>query len=181
MMPARRRRLVIPALALALVGLGAAPVAADCQMAGPLEDELQAAEVAFVGTTTEVIGSMALFEVHEVWAGSVGDTVEVHGLTSGVEFSEDDRRWEAGTTYLVLPYAEGGVLRDSICTATTVWRDDLAALRPAAAVIHASQEPGSASLPIAIPIVAVVLAVVALVSVVAFRRRPGQVAGGPGL
>ena len=180
-MPARRRCLLIPALAIALVVLGPTPVAADCDMPGPIEAELAAAEVAFVGTATQVIGSMALFDVHEVWAGPVGRTVEVHGLTSGVPFSEDDRRWEAGATYLVLPYAEGGVLRDSICTPTTAWTDDLAALRPADAVIHASEEPAPASVPIAIPIVAVVLAVVALVSVVAFMRRPDRVAGGPGL
>jgi hypothetical protein len=169
-MPSRRRRLAIPALALLLLALGAAPVAADCDVAGPVEEVLPTAEVAFVGTVSEIVGAMARFEVHEVWAGPVGQTVEVHGLASGVEFTEDDRRWEAGTTYLVLPYVEGGDLRDSICTATTEWTDDLEALRPADAVIHAPAEAPEASVSLTIPIVAAVLAIVALVSIVAFRR-----------
>jgi hypothetical protein len=169
-MPPSRRRLAIPTLALALLALGSAPVAADCNLAGPVEEVLPTAEVAFVGTVSQVIGAMALFEVHEVWAGPVGHTVEVHGLASGVEFTEDDRRWEPGTTYLVLPYTEGGDLRDSICTATTEWTDDLAALRPADAVIHEPAQSPEASGSMTIPIVAGVIALVALISIVAFRR-----------
>ena len=137
-----RRLLPIPlALAVALA-FGAGTVSADCELAGPLDDVLPAAPIAFVGTVVEVAAPVAFFEVREVWAGEVGHTVEVHGLTSGVQFSEDDRQWEAGATYLVLPYSDGGVLRDSICTATTEWTDDLAALRPADATHPCTRRTG---------------------------------------
>lgn len=161
-------------LAILVLALSAAPVSADCQMAGPIDEELAAAEVAFVGTATEVIRSMARFEVHEVWAGPVGESVEVHGLTSGVEFSEDDRHWEAGTRYLVVPFVEGGVLRDSICSATVEWSDELDGLRPADAVIVGSEgaaEAESGGVPIALIAVIAVAAVVTGISVLAFRRR----------
>jgi hypothetical protein len=161
-------------LAIVVLALSAAPVTADCQMAGPLEEELATAEVVFVGTAAEVIRSMARFEVHEVWAGPVGESVEVHGLTSGVEFSEDDRHWEAGATYLVVPYVEAGVLRDSICSATVEWTDELEVLRPADAVIVGSEnaaEAESGSVPMALVAVIGIAAVVVAVSVLAFRRR----------
>jgi hypothetical protein len=161
-------------LAILVLALSAAPATADCQMAGPIEEELAAAEVVFVGTATEVIRSMARFEVHEVWAGPVGESVEVHGLTSGVEFSEDDRHWEAGTRYLVVPFVEGGVLRDSICSATVEWTDELGGLRPADAVMVGSggaAEAESWSVPMSLVAVIAGAAAVAALSVLAFRRR----------
>ena len=172
----RTQRLTVAALAaLTSLSLGTAAARADCQMAGPLEEELSTAEVAFVGTVTEVVGSMAFIEVDEVWAGPVGRTVEVHGLTSGVEFSEDDRHWEQGTTYLVIPYVEANVLRDSICSATVEWNDGLADLRPADAVVHGEEAPASSSpLPVVpLAVAAVVLATVGI-SFLAFRRRGGE-------
>jgi hypothetical protein len=152
--------------------LGAVPAAADCQPAGLIQEELPRAAIAFVGTAVDVVGSMATFEVHEVWAGTVANPVEVHGLTSGVEFSEDDRRWEAGTRYLVVPIVDGGVLRDSFCTPTTDWRPELAALRPATAEIF---DPGSderaVSIPPALLLAGVVVLLVVGASALAFRRR----------
>ena len=171
----RTRRLsTATILAIAMASIISAPAAADCQMAGPIEEEMARAEVVFVGTATDVIGSMARFDVQEVWKGPVGSAAEVHGLTSGVEFSEDDRHWEAGTTYLVVPYVEGQVLRDSICSATTEWAEGLGELRPADAVIGGSggdTEPESAGLPTALLVAIGVFVTVAGVSVLAFRRR----------
>ena len=169
-----RRHSATALLAIATLAVGVTPAAADCQMAGPIEDELAAAEVAFVGTATEVIGSMARFEVHEVWAGSVGNAVEVHGLTSGVEFSEDDRHWQPGTRYLVVPYVEGQVLRDSICSATVEWDDELGDLRPPDAIIAGSEagaEPEGGAVPLALIAVLGAVIGVAGVSLLAFRRR----------
>ena len=168
-----QRSLIALGVLLAIITF-ASPVAADCQMAGPIEDELAATEVAFVGTVTEVIGSMARFEVHEVWVGPVGNRVEVHGLTSGVEFSEDDRHWEAGTRYLVVPYVEGQVLRDSICSATIEWADELGDLRPPDATIVGSEEtaePEDRQVPLALIAVLGAVISVAGVSLLAFRRR----------
>jgi hypothetical protein len=164
------RRLGAPLAALAWL-VGAGPVAADCQLAGPIEEELARAPIAFVGTAAEVIGSMARFEVHEVWSGAVANGVEVHGLTSGVEFSEDDRRWEAGTRYLVVPIIEGQVLRDSICTATTEWRAELAALRPATARIVEGEPAGEVAFPSALILVGAVVLLLGGISLLAFRRR----------
>ncbi|HET9416809.1 MAG TPA: hypothetical protein VFP30_04635 [Candidatus Limnocylindria bacterium] len=160
------------ALGLALLAVVATPVAADCQPAGPIQEELPRAEVAFVGTAVDVVGSMATFAVHEVWAGSVAATVEVHGLTSGVEFSEDDRRWEVGSRYLVVPIVEGEVLRDSFCTPTTEWQPELAALRPASAeIIGVDPEETAVSVPPALLLAGMVVLLVAGASAFAFQRR----------
>ena len=155
-----------------LLTVVAAPVAADCQPAGPIQEELPRAEVAFVGTAVDVVGSMATFSVHEVWTGSVAATVEVHGLSSGVEFSEDDRRWEVGTRYLVVPIVEGPVLRDSFCTPTTEWQPELAALRPASAeIIGGDLEETAVSVPPALLLAGMVVLLLAGASAIAFRRR----------
>ncbi len=161
------------ALLLALgLALLPGPVAADCQPAGPIQEELPRAEIAFVGTAVDVAGSMATFEVHEVWAGTVPNPVEVHGLTSGVEFSEDDRRWEEGARYLVVPFVEGEVLRDSFCTPTTEWQPELTALRPASAqIIGEKPEESGVSVPPALLLTGAVILVVVGASAFAFRRR----------
>jgi hypothetical protein len=167
-------RLLMPSviLAVAALAVGAPPATADCQPAGPIQEELPRAEIAFVGTALDVVGSMATFEVHEVWAGTLGPTVEVHGLTSGVEFSEDDRRWEAGTRYLVVPIVDGQVLRDSFCTPTTEWHSELVALRPATAeIIAGDREADAVSLPPALLLTGLVVLLLAGASAFAFRRR----------
>jgi hypothetical protein len=106
------------------------PVRADCQPAAPLEVALAEAPVAFVGTVVGMgAASGARIEVAEVWIGSVPGIVEVRGMADGVRL-EDDRIWVMGERYLVVPRVQGGVLRDDLCTATTVWRDELASLRP---------------------------------------------------
>lgn len=151
-----RIRHSLPALILATISAAAAgPVAADCNLAGPPEEVLPTAQIAFVGRAIEVDGPIARFAVSEVWAGDVGDVVEVHGLLDPVEpgakgrdglqpmdrpagraqLSEDDRQWVEGGVYLVIPFVDGNVLRDHICTATTEWTDELAALRPASAQV----------------------------------------------
>jgi len=151
--------------------MGVAPAAADCELAGPIEVALTDAPVAFVGSAIEVVGSMARFEVHEVWAGVIANGVEVHGLTSGVEFSEDDRRWEAGTRYLVVPFIEGQVLRDSICTATTEWSPELEALRPATARVIGSEPADVVPIPPALLLAGLVILLLAGAAAFAFRRR----------
>ena len=174
-----------PSFGLLLVaGVGwllAAPrVAADCEPAGPLEQVLPKADVAFVGTVTALDGPIATFAVREVWAGEVADTVSVRGFFEApggrgaageAPFGEDDRSWMAGETYLVVPWVDRGVLRDSICTATTEWSDELAALRPADARFLARPDPGSVSIPGTVIVVGTVILVIAGASALAFRRR----------
>ena len=146
----------------------AAPVAADCQMAGPLAEELPRAPVAFVGEVTAVNGSTATFAVREVWKGEVGPSVEVGGAFDDGRFGEDDRGWNVGATYLVLPYLDGTMLRDTICSATTAWTDDLARLRPAGSESPAQAAPaGPSMILLGIGLVAVIFAAI---SWIAFRR-----------
>jgi hypothetical protein len=172
------RRLLIVTIAISWLCL-APPAAADCEPAGPVEEALRTAPVAFVGTVVAMEGPAARFAVAEIWAGEVGPEVEVRGLSNdggvdsgfGAGFTEDDRRWTDGATYLVVPWVDGSVLRDSICTATTEWSDELTALRPANATILESQATGSAEPPVWIPAVAVAALVLAAGSVLAFRRR----------
>jgi hypothetical protein len=154
-------------LALAWSAL-AAPAVADCAPSAPLEEVLPTAEVAFVGEVVELDGPIARFTVAEIWAGEVAASVEVRGLGDGDGFSEDDRHWTAGVTYLVVPYVEGGVLRDSLCTATTEWRDALAELRPAD-FRGLETQPSGVALPLLLVGGAVALVVAA--SALAFRRR----------
>jgi hypothetical protein len=168
------------ALTVALMFALATPASAsaDCRPAPPIDQALRAAPVAFVGTVVAVEGPSARFAVTEVWAGDVGPTVEVRGLADlggrdggfGPGFSEDDRHWTEGTAYLVLPTVDGGVLRDHLCTATTDWRDELAALRPANAVIvEPAASEGDA--PVAVLALAALGVAAVLVGAVAFRRR----------
>ena len=173
------RTLVSPALMLAWLAL-AVPAIADCERPGPLDVMLPDAQVAFVGTVVEVDGPAAIFAVREVWAGAVADTIEVRGLSDqvggpdagfGAGFSEDDRHWTEGMTYLVIPWVDGGVLRDSICTATTEWQAEFEDLRPANARIVAASEEPPATVPAPILIVGAGVLILTLASVLAFRRR----------
>lgn len=167
---------------LAGVLVSTSPVAADCQPAAPIEQSLPQAQVAFVGTVTDVNGAVATLAVREVWAGEVEDIVVVQGMfedLGGVDpnvgagggLSEDDRLWTAGETYLVVPWVDGAVLRDSICTATTAWSSDLEPLRPEDARILVAEEPEGLSIPPDLIVLGVVAAVVVGASALAFRRR----------
>lgn len=172
------RTLVFSALLLAWLAF-AAPAHADCERPGPIDAMLPEAPVAFVGTVVALEGPVATFAVEEVWAGEVGDSVEVRGLFDelggpnagmGAGVSEDDRHWTLGTRYLVLPWVADGVLRDHICTATTEWTSELGSLRPAdARVLAAEEAPATVPTPILIAGIGVLL--VAAASVLAFRRR----------
>jgi hypothetical protein len=168
------RSLVSAIFALAFAAL-APPVHADCAVAGPPAEALPTAAIAFVGEVVGVTGPMATFEVREVWAGGdLAQIVEVRGLSDDganpQALGEDDRTWTLGTTYLVLPYADGGLLRDSICSATTEWTDDLAALRPADARLVASSSGQDPSIPVPALVIGAAVVFLAGMSLLAFRR-----------
>lgn len=170
---------VLVAVAVAAWLAGATPIAADCQPAGPIEAALAEAPIAFVGVVTALDGPVATIAVREVWAGEVPNLVEVRGLADdargvdagfGAGFSEDDRHWTAGATYLVVPSVDGAVLRDGICTATTEWRADLSALRPETARIVEAEEAAGPLVPPAVLAVGAILLLIGAISIVAFRR-----------
>lgn len=164
--------------ALAAVSVAPFDAAADCQPMGSVEEALPEREVAFVGVVTEVDGPVARFTVREVWAGDVAATAEVRGLNDalggenvgfGAGMSEDDRTWAVGETYLVLPYVDGGVLRDSICSATTPWSDDLERLRPSTARVIDGGTAEGFPVPPAIWALVAMVVVIAAGSILAFR------------
>ena len=167
--PMLTRRLLSVALALPWLLLLAAPAGADCQMAGSVAEELARVRVAFVGTVAAVNGSTATFDVAEVWKGDVGAVAEVGGAFDDGSFGEDDRGWNVGATYLVLPYVDGGSLRDTICSATTEWTDELAALRPAGAETRVG-EPAPSGPSMLLLGIGLVVVLFAGISWIAFRR-----------
>lgn len=176
----RTRFATVTALLVATLAT-ATPVAADCGPVGTPAEVLPTAEVAFVGTVTEVDGSLAHFDVLEDWTDTVGDTVDVVGLAHMLPrggdpgaMAEDDRSWVAGATYLVIPFVDGELLRDHICSATTEWRDDLAALRPPGVegvVVGTAPAEAPSGPPLPLLLIGTAAIAVAGVSVLAFRRR----------
>ena len=159
------------ALGVVMMVASVASVRADCQPVESVEAALESAEVAFLGTAVAVseARSSATFRVEETWAGTVGPSVEVFGLNGGRGMSEDDRTWQAGQRYLVIPYVIGGQLADHICSGTRPWANELAALRPPGAIaVEPAATPAAPPWPVLIA-VAIVL-VVGLVGLLAFRR-----------
>jgi hypothetical protein len=116
-------------------------------------------------------GRNARFQVEDVWVGHLRETVTVYGLSSE-QVSEDDRAWQVGARYLVLPIVDGDVLRDSICSATTEWSPELVALRP----VGAPSSDTGVAVPL-LPILAVAAFVVVLLAAFVgydrYIRRPG--------
>jgi hypothetical protein len=183
-MQTSRRPAMTAILAIAALAMSATPAAADCDPAGPVAEELPVAEIAFVGTVTQVAGGSARFAVEEVWAGTLEREVDILGLAGtvpgrggpdgGIALAEDDRLWELGAKYLVLPNLHEGALIDHQCTATTEWGPELEALRPADATIHEPTSPEAPTLPLVPLAVLAAVALVGGVSVLAFRRRGDQ-------
>jgi hypothetical protein len=158
-------------LAVAFACLGAGPVAADCQPVDSVQAALESAEVAFVGTAVAVseARSSATFRVEETWVGTVGPQVEVFGLNGGRGVSEDDRTWQAGLRYLVIPYVIGGQLADHLCSGTTRWTNELVELRPPGTVAAAAAEaPAPPPWPVLLAVASVL--VVAIAGWLAFRQ-----------
>ena len=171
------------ALILALLALGIpAPVAADCQPPESVEAALATTQVAFVGTViaTRENAPGAAFQVEEIWAGNVSSPAEIQGMFGNERLAEDDRLFEAGARYLVIPYrGDDGLLHDNICTGTTRWRAGLAELRPPDAQVLGALPSGAAEGPAGPPMSLLVAGLAAVlvigIGVIAFRsasRRP---------
>jgi hypothetical protein len=126
------RRLVLTAIALGASLLSPGSVLADCAPAPGLEAAISSSDLAFVGTVTSVQheGRSARVEVAEIWrGGELPSEVTVSGGRDPTQPMEDDRTFEAGTTYLFFPTIQDGRMVDGICSATTAWTDSMAALR----------------------------------------------------
>ncbi|TAJ99452.1 MAG: hypothetical protein EPO36_12010 [Chloroflexota bacterium] len=139
------RILPVIAVAAALL-LAPGPALADCQMAGPLDQAIAQAEVAFVGRVSEIDagGRSAAVEVLEVWKGDVASRIVVDGGLDPANPAEDDRTFQLGVTYLFVPNVVEGHLVDGICTATAPWDEaSMAGLRPAEPPARPSPAPAA--------------------------------------
>jgi hypothetical protein len=175
---------ILPSVAIATALVVApAPALADCQMAPPIEEAVRTSELVFVGTVTALdnSGRSATVQVEEVWrGGEMPATVTIFGGTDPEQAMEDDRTFEAGVRYVFVPFVIDGRLVDSICSATTAWVDELAAIRPAGVrtptptAAPAAPGPLSAIADLALPLLTALLiggAALAIAVVVGRRRQ----------
>lgn len=175
-MPEMKRARIGLLLALGTWLLLPTRVAASCMAPPPIEVAIEEADVVFVGTVRELSNQnrTAGVEVHEVWRGTeLPGAVTVHGGPDDPNMlTSADRSFTRGTTYLFVPSAERGILLDNACSSTTVWSDELAALRPDDARPAAGQPDDSARGGVPVPVIALGVGALALAlfSAVAFRR-----------
>ena len=167
----RRSGGIVVALPVVL-WLVASAEAATC---GPGPATIAAADVVFVGTLTaaDATGTQATFAVEEVWKGDdLPSLVAVTG-SPGQWFDPAPR-----TLYLVLATAAGGKLHVSNeCNGAYGWDGSMGDLRPATAhpPVGAATD-AQIEVPVPILVVAGVVALVAGISLVAFRgpRTPAD-------
>jgi hypothetical protein len=119
----------------ALVASAPGAVLADCAEPPAIERAVTTADIVFVGTVTNVTnsGRWAEVSVGAVWRGpDQPSTLVVRGGPEGNTATSVDRSFEAGVTYLFVPYLDPATntLADNICTSTTQWRAELDDLRP---------------------------------------------------
>lgn len=159
---------------VAAASLAAHVPAARAATCPPIAVAMGAADVVFVGTltATDSLGERASFAVEEVWKGQdVPAAVEVRGFHG---------QWEGtgaltGTRYLMLATVVGSSLQGGDgCNGPYLWDGSMAALRPDTA--HPPESPPtSEGVPLALILVAGVVALLVGISLVAFRptREPG--------
>lgn len=179
-------------MALALLSLGTSASGTSCAEPLPLDQAIDDAGTVFVGTVIqlEYDGQLAVFSVEEVWKGEVGATVMASGGPSPADLGEAettdgtivpriDRRFEVGSTYLVVPWGvEEGIYLDDGCSATQLFDSALDQYRPESA--HPPTGPGIESGQ-SLVVARVALAVIAALGAGAWlisraRQRGGQMA-----
>jgi hypothetical protein len=131
------------ALLFSLLVASAAPALADCMMPPPVEQAVQRAEIAFVGTVMSVAngGRWATVAVDEIWVGpDLPSIISVRGGPEGNSATSVDRSFTAGTRYLFMPFIAEGTLQDNSCSSTTEFIADHAKLRPANARLPLASE-----------------------------------------
>ena len=168
--------------ALLSVGSVAGPAAAACTPNPPIEIGLATAEVAFVGTVTSARNDnrWVTVRVEERWRGTqLPDVVEVRGGAEPGTATSTDRAYAPGRYLFVVGTGPAGVLVDSSCSLTTPWTDDLARLRPPNVQPNLTGGPGEAPTitfatvaPLAALVLALVIAVIAYLTIVRARKRP---------
>jgi hypothetical protein len=165
------------------VGIGVVAVTARCAALPPVDEAVLLGEVVFVGTVLRVDNQArwATVRVEERWRGARGlaDTVEVRGGPGPGTATSVDRVFGLNR-YLFVVTRGPDYLSDNGCTATTVWTNDLARLRPIdvspAPDVVANVEVTELNLDTFMPLVALALAlivaVIAYLVILRARRRP---------
>ncbi len=127
-------------MALFLVlGAGPAvdPVLASCAPPRPIEESMLLADVVVVGIVTQVenSGRWITVKVEERWRGpeSLPETIRVRGGPEPGAATSVDRVF-VQARYLLFLTGGPATFTDNACSATVVWTDQLAALRPAGVV-----------------------------------------------
>ena len=152
--------LVLAALLAAWPGA----VLADCAEPPDIKQAVATADIVFVGTVTDVTnnGRWAQVTVGAVWRGpDQPATLLIRGGPEGNTATSVDRSFEAGVTYLFVPYVdpETKTLADNSCTSTTQWRQELDDLRPSDARPPTGSTPAAAGfdlsplLPVAVALI----------------------------
>jgi hypothetical protein len=117
--------------------------------------------------------------VEERWRGpELPERVEVRGGAEPGTATSVDRAYTLGR-YLFVVRSGPGYLVDDVCTPTTVWTDDLARHRPPNVQPNLTGAPGEAPTitfgtvaPVVALAIALVIAVVAYLTIVRARKRP---------
>jgi hypothetical protein len=172
---------VLPA-AEALPGAGRVALG-SCVGQPSLEEGLAQARVVFVGTVAFLENSnrWAIVNVEERWQGAdeLGASVEVRGAGDPGTSTTIDRSYEP-RRYLFAVEKGAGYLVDNACSATTLWTDALARLRPdgveAAPGLAVASPIDDVDMRVLLPVAglvgALLVAIVAYVIVLRARRRP---------
>ena len=117
---------LVSTLAFGLVAFtGATPADAACDQPVSMPEALAAADSVFVGRVYSVSadGRAAVMEVLEIWKGAdLAATVGVHGGDPEAPVGADDRTFEEGRTYLVVPENSRAPFEASLCSATALYR-----------------------------------------------------------
>lgn len=173
-------------VALLLVfGTGPAvdPVLASCAPPRPIEESLLLADVVVVGTVTKLenSGRWITVKVEERWRGpeSIPATIRVRGGPEPGAGTSVDRVY-VQARYLLFLTGGPESFSDNACSATVIWTDDLAALRPPgvspAPAVVANAPPGLLDqvdlLPVAALLGALAIALVSYGLILRGRRRP---------
>jgi hypothetical protein len=180
------RGLVALAAAL-LLAIGPGPTTptalAACPSPMPIKESFLRADVVVVGTVThlENFGRWITIRVEERWRApeSLSDTIAVRAGPGPGSATSVDRVYEQGR-YLFFLTNGPEYFVDNACTATTLWTDDLAPLRPTGVVpaptVVENQPPGAFDsldlLPVAALIGALAIVLVSYLFILRARRRP---------
>lgn len=164
-------------------GRTADPVLASCAPPRPIEESLLLADVVVVGMVTKVenSGRWITVKVEERWRGpeSMPATIWVRGGPEPGAATSVDRVY-AQARYLLFLTGGPESFFDNACSATAVWTDELAALRPTgvspAPDVVTDAPPGLLDqvdlLPVAALLGALAIALVSYGLILRVRRRP---------